>query len=695
MIEFENKIVLSKEIVESPNLTGKLTERDLATLGNLVWEGYDRDEFSRGKWKKRTQAAMDLAMQVQKDKNFPWANCSNVAFPLVTIATLQFHSRAYPAIISGRDVVRYRVNGADPDGMQTARARRVGEHMSYQVLEEDQSWEEQHDRMLINVPIVGCAFKKTYFAGGRGHNTSELVLAQDLVLDYFAKSVESCARKTQIIPIYRNEIHEGIMSGIYRDVREEGWYKTNPAPKQDTATASRDNRTGQMPAAIDDDTPYTFLEQHLNIDLDGDGYKEPYIATIEMTSKCLVRLVTRFDKMKAIKRTARGEIIKIEPIEYFTKYGFIPSPDGGVYDIGFGVLLGPLNESVNSILNQLIDAGTMSNSAGGFLGRGAKIRGGVYSFAPLEWKRVDSTGDDLRKSIFPLPVREPSMVLFQLLNLLINYTNRVSGTTDTMVGENPGQNTPASTTQTMVEQGQKIYAAIFKRVWRSMKEEFKKLYILNSIHLPDTMVFGDQGLKVLREDYTADPNRITPVADPNVTSDQQRMQQALALKQAAASTPGYNVELVERNYLAAMHIDGAEAIYPGPKVIPPPTNPKVQIEQLKMQAKQLQVQADMQKFAADLMEQRRLNSAKILQLEAQAAKLLVEANGVEAGHQIEAFNAALGAMKHHDESLRSQIELMMKGMELDNANTEQAPNGAGVQRLAGTPSNTGNTPNVA
>ena len=672
MMEFDSTLKIDKKTIESPNLTDKFSDEELTALGNHVWEGFDRDKTSRQKWEKRTQAAMDLAMQIQKEKNFPWPGSSNVAFPLITIATMQFHSRAYPTILNGPDIVQYRVNGADPEGKEKARAVRIGRHMSYQLLEENQSWEEQHDRLLINIPIVGCAFKKSYHSGLKGYNVSDLVLAQDFVLDYYAKSVEDCARKTHVIPMYRNELHENIMTGIYRDVREEGWYNSNATPISDSNTARADIRHGEMPPQSDDSTPYSILEQHLLLDLDKDGYKEPYICTIEANSKTVLRLVSRVDTMDDVLKNMKGEIIRIKPAEYFTKYGFIPSPDGGIYDIGFGVLLGPLNESVNSIMNQLIDAGTMSNSGGGFLGRGAKIRGGQYSFAPLEWKRVDSTGDDLRKNIFPLPVREPSQVLLSLLSLLINYTQRISGSTDTLAGENPGQNTPATTTNAMIEQGLKIYNAIYKRVWRSMKEEFKKLYMLNKTFLPMVTSFGEGEAKVLREDYLGDPNRISPVADPHITSESQRIQQATALKQAAMSTPGYNLGEVERNYLRALHIDGWETMYPGVEKMPPPKNPKIMIEEMKMQTKQMGVQADMQKFAANLMEQRRLNTAKIIQLEAQAAKLIAEAGGVQTGHEIAAFEAAIGALKAHDDSLRGGIEMMMKSMEPSNETTNRA-----------------------
>lgn len=680
-MQLETKIRLDEKTIMEPNLVSRLSESDLSKLGNMVWEGYDKDENSRAKWRKRTQAAMDLAMQLQQEKNFPWPGASNVAFPMVTIATLQFHSRAYPTVVNGPELVRCHVNGSDPDGREKERAYRISQHMSYQLLEENTTWEEQHDRLLINVPIVGCAFKKTYHNGRKGYNASDLVLAKDFVLDYYAKSVEDCERKTHIIPMYRNELHEGIMSGIYTDVREEPWYTSYAQPMENQNTSTDDRRRGTSAPQGDDSTPYTILEQHLWLDLDGDGYKEPYICAIEYSSRQVMRLVSRVDSLDQIKRNSKGEIIRIEPTEYFTKYGFIPSPDGGIYDIGYGVLLGPLNESVNSILNQLVDAGTMSNTAGGFLGRGAKIRGGQYTFAPLEWKRVDSTTDDLKKSIFPLPVREPSNVLFQLLSLLIDYTNRISGSTEVMVGENPGQNTKTGTMDAMIEQGTRVYNAIYKRIWRSMKEEFKKLYRLNAVFLPRITAFGADGAKIMREDYMGDANRISPVADPNVTSEKQRVQQAMTVKQAAMSTPGYNIAEVEKNFLKSLRVDGWEHLYPGPDKVPPLPNPKVQVEQMKMQAKMQDIEFKKMELVASLQEQAKLNEAKIVQLKAQAVKLLEEAGGVAKGHEIAVFEAAIGAMKAHNDSMLGQANALLKGMELDHE--RQASQREGISGMGG------------
>jgi chaperonin GroES len=684
MLRLSKTIRLTKEFTLKPNLTDLVPAEDLQALGEHVWEGYQRDKQSRVKWERRTDAAMNLALQITSSKSFPWPNASNIAFPLVTIAALQFHSQAFPALLQGPDLVKYRSSGNDPTGEAKARGDRISAHMSYQVGYEDRAWEEQHDRLLLALPIIGSAFIKTFHKPSEFTNKSELVLAHDLVMDYYAKSVETAVRKTHVIPVYRNDMYESCMSGVFRNVLKDAWYEQNatiPTSQHQTQEDARTGKTAPVPQS-DEDTPFRTLEQHCWLDLDGDGYREPYIATIEESSHTLLRLVTRFE-WGGVDRLSDGRVIKIRPTEYFTGYHFIPSPDGSAYGLGFGVLLGPLNEATNTIINQLTDAGTMSNSAGGFLTRGAKMRGGQYTFAPLEWKTVDVAGDDLKKSVFPLPVREPSTVLFQLLNLLITFTGRISGTTETQVGENPGQNTPAGTTQTLVEQGMKIYKAIFKRVWSSMQEELAKLYILNALNMsPEPVTFGDGKVTVQRRDYlVAPPYNIMPAADPNVVSELMRHQIATMVKQAAMTTPGYDHEQVERQWLKTLHVDGIDIIYPGIKKTGPLPNPKIQIEQMKSEIAQQKIKFEQMKFVVQLQTQEKLNQAKIVELMAKATLEIEQAGGVRAGHQIAAFEAAIGALKTHNDILTQQAETMLKGMEYDAA--RQDAGGGGVRGVAG------------
>ena len=691
MLHLDTHLTLDAAAIKSPNLCDRFDRDDLDRIGNAVWDGYTLDDNSRSLWKKRNEAAMDLALQIQPDKNFPWPNCSNVAFPLVTIAALQFHARAYPEIINGTSVVHCRVIGEDPDGKKAARAERVSRHMSYQVLEEDSPWEEQHDRLLLNLGVVGTSFIKSYYDPAKRAPVDELVQAKDLVLNYWSQSVEKSERKTHVIPMPRSMIHERVLRGTFRDILDEEWYTGAPTPARTPEQANTDTRAGVSVPQQDQTTPLVLLEQHVSFDLDGDGYPEPYVITIDETSKKVLRIVTRFDREEDIERVPSGRyagrILRINAMEYFTKYGFIPSPDGGIYDIGFGILMGPLNESVNSLINQLIDSGTMSVSAGGFLGRGAKIRGGAYTFTPFEWKRVDSTGDDLHKSMFPLPVREPSPILLQLLSLLIDYTNRIAGATDALAGANPGQNTPAETSRSMIEQGAKIYSAIFKRVWRSMREEFKKRYLLNAIYLPERQGFGSTGGFALREDYIGDPSAIVPVADPRIASEGERIQQAMVLKQSSMTTQGYDLVEVEHRFLRANRIDDIEKVFPGPGKVPPLPNPKKMIEDAKTEREKMKIEAGKMEFIMSLEEDKRLNEAKIVELNAKAEKALADAGVAQPGMEIEAFKAAIGAIKDHNESLDRRRKMMLEGMQREQ--TSQSPGEGGSAGMAGPSGNAG------
>lgn len=689
MLDLEHKLTFNKETIDSPNLCDKFTEEDLQKIGDLVWTDYQADVQSREHWLQRNSAGMDLAMQIQKDKSFPWPGCSNIAFPLITIAALQFHSRAYPDIVDGIDVVQARVVGPDPDGKKTERAERVSTHMSWQLLEEDDDWEEQTDRALLNVPIVGTAWKKTYYSGEHGRNESDLVLARDLVINYWAKNVEDYT-KTHLIPLSRNTIHSRIVSGVYKDVREEEWYcGIAPQITQSAEEVEVDNRSGMEQPQPDSRTPFLALEQHRTLDLDGDGYAEPYIVTIEGSTHCVLRIVARADSEQDVQQTESGEIIRIKAHEYFTKIPFIPSADGSIMDIGYGVLLGPLNESVNSAVNQLFDSGTISNTAGGFLGRGAKIKGGVYNFSPFEWNRVDSTGDDLRKSVIPLPVREPSNVMFQLLSLLINYTEKISGAVDISTGGNPGQNTPAQTSQTMIEQGQKVYAAIFKRIWRSLKQEYKKLYILNAIHLPaGKTYFAGSDTYISKFDYLGDSSSVVPVADPNVMSDQSRFKQAQFLDSIARGNLLYDPDEVNKYVLKAAKIPNIDKVYLGMKrKLPPPMTEKIQIEQLKVQVAMANLQWKKLQYMSSLFEQRRLNEAKIISLYAQAALAQEQAGGIGAASNIEAFKAQIDALKMVNDSITQQQQQVGGN---DNTTGQDGTSGQGtIPQLEG-PSGDGN-----
>ena len=652
---------------------GDKPKEALDKIGRTVHKSYEIDEQSRKKWMTKQQDATDLALQLIEEKTTPWRGAANVKFPLLTIAAMQYAARAYPVLVKTPDLVKYRVQGRDQFGVKAARALRISSHMSYQLLDQDEDWEEDHDKMMLVKPILGCAFKKSYYDPIKGHNKSVLVLPKNLCVHYYAKSIEDCERKTEIFELYDREIKERELRGIFTE------HDYGVAAVADFK--EEDKRQGLSPPLADDDRPRVFLEQHCYLDLDGDGYKEPYVVTVEKQTKKVARITNRFGEITTeqsvkieelqtrIKALAEGlveptndeelnhalrveqtiismqeevkelaaqtpKVLDIKSVEHYTKYPFIPSPDGGFYDLGFGALLSPINDSVNTLINQLLDSGSLNNSNSGFIGKGARLKGGQLRFRINEWKQVNVTGGALRDSIVPLPANAPSPVLFQLLGLLINYAEQISSVTDTMKGQNPGQNTPAYNMAEMLSEGKQLFNAIFKRAYRSQRKEFRKLFALNGIYLDqeEYYEYQDSESKALRTDYTADPKDLIPAADPDAFSNKERMMKAQMISERAAAVPGYDPIKAEQRLLESMDVPDAAEVYPlvpgmdqegnetGEMVLkfPPQPDPELEIKKADMQRRVLEGQsraeADMMRAESDIM----VNQAKVLLLMAQA-----------------------------------------------------------------------------
>lgn len=677
-------VIPLETIMSSRNVAEHLTEEERKQLGAHVCEMFTMDRNSRAGWEERMEKASKIALQVVEKKTFPWPGASNVKFPLITIAALQFHSRCYPALIPTPDLVHCAPVGTDQDGKKGEAAKRVGEHMSWQLTEEDCDWEGEEDKLLLVEPLMGTAFKKSYFDPICKHNESELVLPQDLVVSYYTKSLETCPRLTHILTWSHNDLQEKI--------RRKVIFETDTSPPKVIPVAFgrlaevRDRSQGMTAQTMDPEQPFIILEQHHELDLDGDGYKEPYVTFVRFDNQQLLRILPRFLPSGIEIETIDNEpvIVRIRPERFFTQRTFIPSPDGGFYGLGFGHLLGPLNESIDTSINQLFDAGTMHNAGGGFLGRGARFKSGDISFRPNEWKRVESTGDDLRKSIVELPRREPSMVLFQLLSLLIDYGQRVAGAPDVVQGQNPGQNTPAETSRNMMEQGIKIFSGIYKRNYRGLKDEFRKLFRLNELYLEETQEFTSPNtglpMKALAKDYTLPSSSIRPAADPNYMSDGQRVMQATALMQAAHSNPGYDMYQVNRIYLEANKIPNIDRVLPdpkGPNAIPPGESEKITIEKMKVEIKTKELDQALRIKLFELMEEHDVNRATIIELEAKAAHEVEDVTAGKLGHIVGLMQTQLQAAKLKQEGRIKGIELLRDLLTLtkDNASGQSGVGG--------------------
>jgi chaperonin GroES len=396
----QKEVLRAEALVLVTNIADNQSREVISDITTRSLEGYKIDLASRKEWEELNKQIIDLAKLHVKKKTYAGEVVANVKYPLIINACMQFASRAYPELIKGNKVVQGKVIGNDDSGEKLKKAQRISEFMSFQLLSHMDSWEEGVDQLLFTLPAIGCAFKKSYFDSIERKNVSSLVFADDLVVNYFAESLERAPRVTHKIYLYHNEIVERITSGTFIkfNVAELGQATSDKTPD------------------VDDETPHLFLEQHRWYDLDGDGYQEPYIVTIHEATQKLVRISPRWASDGVIRTNTDqgvqdpdGAIVKIIPEQYFTRYLFMPSVDGGFYGMGFGSLLMSTNASINTILNQLIDAGTLSNRQSGFLGRGLRLgRGKAITLKSGEWKPVDVTGDDLRKNVFPMPVREPS-----------------------------------------------------------------------------------------------------------------------------------------------------------------------------------------------------------------------------------------------------------------------------------------------
>lgn len=528
-------------------------EDEIERLAQRVKGDYEIDDLSRADWKEKYRKWLDFALQIAQEKQYPWPKASNVIYPLMTTAAIQFAARAYPAIIRDRNVVKGSVIGSDtgeinpmfvqavqnlqalqqqnpntpippevaqqlpaqwlvPPGAKQMRADLIGRHMSWQLLNQQEEWEPQTDTLLICLPIVGTMFRKTYYDPSLGRNMSETVTAMDLCVNYYARSFETAPRHTESIRLYPWEIEERIRSGLYLD--------------EDYGHDSMPDAYGDPNSQTDEDAPTTFLQQHRRWDLDGDGYAEPYIVTVARDSGKLARISAGFD-MSGVHWTPEGKVRKIDKIAVYTKYGFIPSPDSKVYDLGFGHLLFPINEAINTTLNQMFDAGHLQIVGGGFIGGGLSINTGALRFQMGEYKPVNVLGGNIRDQVFPLPFPGPNAILMQLLVFLVEAGERVASVKDIMTGDMPGDNTSGITTLAVIEQGLKVFSAIYKRVHRSLGYEFKKLYRLNRLYLPDVDNFkdGDDWRMISRADYEAGAG-VEPVSDPQMVTDMQRLGRA-------------------------------------------------------------------------------------------------------------------------------------------------------------------------
>lgn len=531
------------EWAESPNVAEDLTDQQLNDIGCRVVRECDIDEQSRSEWLEVAKRALERVKLKSTAKNYPFENASNIKYPLLTTAALQFAAKAYPAIIEGQRVVKGQVIGDDKDGTKRSKADRISKHMSYQLLNEMTEWEEDTDTLLHQLPIVGCAFRKTWYDITLQRNRSEMVSALDLVVNNGSRSLDTVPRITQLFELYPHEIEEKQASGEYLDID-----------------------LGQAQSADgDEDEPHEFLEQHRFLDLDDDGRREPWVVTVHKETERVVRIVANYDP--AALKVESGKIARIARYNMFTKYPFFRDPNGGFYDLGFGELLDGISRAIDTSINQMFDAGHLQNAGGGFIGSGVSLKKSQLRFTPGVYHNVNAPGTKIREAIYNMEHPGPSPVLFQLLGMMVEAGKEIANIKDILTGEMPKQNQTATTTLAVIEQGMKVFTAIYKRIYRAMKAEFAKLFTLNARHLPEEQYFMvlDDRKAVKREDYELGTMDMIPVADPNVVTDMQRMARAEAIIQVARDPvlgPAVNIPAHVDRYYSILGVEDVEELLP-------------------------------------------------------------------------------------------------------------------------------------
>ncbi|MCX8125834.1 MAG: hypothetical protein N3E40_01640, partial [Dehalococcoidia bacterium] len=472
--------------------------------------------------------------------------------------------------------------------------------------------------------VLGQCFRKTYFDETLGRVVSRLVLPSDCFVNSKATSLRDARRITHRFLAHSNDAFERQRAGLWLDVDLGSPVGYGPDP----------------------DAPHEFLEQHCYLDLDGDGYKEPYVVTVHLASSKVLRVVARWHPDGVVYNDA-GKLVRIEPIQFFTHFGFLPNPDGSINYLGFGQLLEPINATINTCINQLIDCGTLYNVGGGFIGRGLKLRGGTFRFQPGEWKLVDVVGSALKDNIVPLPAREPSAVLFQLLGFLVQAARDISSVQEILSGDLKfGPNMPVGTALALVEQGLKVYTAIYRRIYRSLTDEFRKIYRLNSIHLDPFFTFylAGEEHQVGAADYVQGDLVVVPNADPTLSSDVQRLLKAQTLA-SFSGRPGLNELEITRQLVRSISPEVADRVLltdgqmsgKGPLPWQAPTPPQAILAQAKAALAHARAQESSVRIQMDLVRHRfelELLLAEIAKKKSDAALSLARA--AEASSEVEA-----------------------------------------------------------
>jgi chaperonin GroES len=594
------------------DLTQFFDSIELATIGSQVVEDYERDKTSRGDWATKVEEAQKAASQEgeTEPKNYPFERASDIRYPILTIAATEFNARSYPAIVKGDETVQVKVIGSDkgrpligqdgqqmvtfggepleastamarvqeaeaiaqqsgqqippaqpawerPPGFKTKRAARVKEYLNVLLNYRMDDWEGDTDSLLYQLPIVGCAFRKVWWDNGKQMPCSRYVPALRLVVPMDALSLATTPRATEEMPdVFPYQIRQRMARGEYRRV--------------DLGPSGGGN-------SGDDEAARMLLEQHRLIDLDEDGYEEPYIITVDRETREVLSIVAAFD-VDDIEFGQEG-VENVERSAFYIKYDFLPHPEGKFYGIGFGHLLSELSAVINTAINQMIDAGHAQIAGGGFISSGLRLQGNgqtnTLRWRPGEYKNVNVAPGLLQGSIFERTLPPASNIMFSVLEMMLGAAKDVAAIKDVTSGD-ASNNGQVGTTLALIEQGLQVFTAIYKRVYRAERQEFGLIFKLVGRYggektAKDYLDVLDDVEADFRADFDASDMDIRPVSDPTSITRLQKVARAQFLLQTGVGDPNVDQRELKRRVFEAADVEDLDTLLPPPNPDAPPS----------------------------------------------------------------------------------------------------------------------------
>lgn len=531
------------------NLAEILDEGQLAELaGDLVGE-FDEDVNSRRDWIQTYVDGLELLGLKVEDRTEPWPGACGVNHPLLTEAVVKFQAETMMETFPAQGPVRTKVIGKETPAKRDAAAR-VQDDMNYQLTDVMIEYRPEHERMLWGLGLAGNAFKKVYFDPSLGRQAAMYVPADDVVVPYGASSLETAERVTHVMRKTPNELKKLQRDGFYRDV--------DLGEPSNTLDEIEKKIAEQLGFRAETDDRYKILEMHVDLVLEDDKFRDkedgdvalPYVVTIDKASTTIL----------SVRRNWDPEDDRKEKRQHFVHYSYVPG--FGFYAFGLIHLIGAFAKSGTSIIRQLVDAGTLSNLPGGFKTKGLRVKGDDTPISPAEWRDVDVASGSMRDNIMPLPYKEPSGVLYQLLGNIVEEGRRFAGAADMKISDMSAQ-APVGTTLAILERTLKMMSAVQARVHYAMKQEFKLLKGIIRDYTPDSYPYEPEegSRKAKQSDY--DSVEVIPVSDPNAATMAQKIVQYQAVIQLAQMAPQiYDLPYLHRQMLEVLGIKNAQKLVP-------------------------------------------------------------------------------------------------------------------------------------